>query len=544
MIELIENTLQVISKISSSKCGYLLKVSGDGFKVLTMWGGKPEEFDLVNDYLFNLKKTNELDCNSVNLDNLLKNNSLNSYFLKDLILDNEKNQAVYILLFAEDTNKYENESVNNVVSVLPILSRQVKKLLKQDDFENTQQNILINKSGEDLDGNGLLNNWEQNFNNLIETSPDLVFILDGEGKFLLVNKSGLEFLEYSANNLKGKHFTEFVDPENQTKVSNLFNEALIKKTAVTFDVSLLSKYENTILMQISCRIIEKDNKVIGMIGIGRNLGKQKNIEVELNKIKPKILEANRLIKIERTRAQQKKSLIEELNRLKQDFVSNISHEFRTPLASIIGFSETIESDPDLPPEMKKEFNNVILNEGKRLAKLINNILNLSKFEGSGIILKRDNFDIVKLLNEVEETNKDFAEQKNITLIFESPHEEVVLEADNERLYQAINALVNNAIKFTDDFGRVKIIVNDLFREVEIIISDTGLGIPEKDLSYIFQRFYRVSRPGSDIPGTGVGLVFVKQIVDLHKGLITVQSDVGSGTTFMVKLPKSSKIENN
>ncbi|NNL20814.1 MAG: PAS domain-containing sensor histidine kinase [Ignavibacteriaceae bacterium] len=544
MIELIENTLQIISKISSSKCGYLLKVSGDGFKVLTMWGGKPEEFDLVNDYLFNLKKTNELDCNSVNLDNLLKNNSLNSYFLKDLILDNEKNQAVYILLFAEDTNKYENESVNNVVSVLPILSRQVKKLLKQDDFENTQQNILINKSGEDLDGNGLLNNWEQNFNNLIETSPDLVFILDGEGKFLLVNKSGLEFLEYSANNLKGKHFTEFVDPENQTKVSNLFNEALIKKTAVTFDVSLLSKYENTILMQISCRIIEKDNKVIGMIGIGRNLGKQKNIEVELNKIKPKILEANRLIKIERTRAQQKKSLIEELNRLKQDFVSNISHEFRTPLASIIGFSETIESDPDLPPEMKKEFNNVILNEGKRLAKLINNILNLSKFEGSGIILKRDNFDIVKLLNEVEETNKDFAEQKNITLIFESPHEEVVLEADNERLYQAINALVNNAIKFTDDFGRVKIIVNDLFREVEIIISDTGLGIPEKDLSYIFQRFYRVSRPGSDIPGTGVGLVFVKQIVDLHKGLITVQSDVGSGTTFMVKLPKSSKIENN
>ncbi|MBT8393119.1 MAG: PAS domain-containing sensor histidine kinase [Ignavibacteria bacterium] len=544
MIELIENTLQIISKISSSKCGYLLKVSGDGFKVLTMWGGKPEEFDLVNDYLFNLKKTNELDCNTVNLDNLLKNNSLNSYFLKDLILDNEKNQAVYILLFAEDTNKYENESVNNVVSVLPILSRQVKKLLKQDDFENTQQNILINKSGEDLDGNGLLNNWEQNFNNLIETSPDLVFILDGEGKFLLVNKSGLEFLEYSANNLKGKHFTEFVDPENQTKVSNLFNEALIKKTAVTFDVSLLSKYENTILMQISCRIIEKDNKVIGMIGIGRNLGKQKNIEVELNKIKPKILEANRLIKIERTRAQQKKSLIEELNRLKQDFVSNISHEFRTPLASIIGFSETIESDPDLPPEMKKEFNNVILNEGKRLAKLINNILNLSKFEGSGIILKRDNFDIVKLLNEVEETNKDFAEQKNITLIFESPHEEVVLEADNERLYQAINALVNNAIKFTDDFGRVKIIVNDLFREVEIIISDTGLGIPEKDLSYIFQRFYRVSRPGSDIPGTGVGLVFVKQIVDLHKGLITVQSDVGSGTTFMVKLPKSSKIENN
>ena len=105
-------------------------------------------------------------------------------------------------------------------------------------------------------------------------------------------------------------------------------------------------------------------------------------------------------------------------------------------------------------------------------------------------------------------------------------------------------MVNNAIKFTDEHGRVKIIVNNLFREVEIIISDTGIGIPEKDLTYIFQRFYRVSRPGTNIPGTGVGLVFVKQIVDLHKGLINVQSDVGSGTTFMVKLPKTSKIEKN
>jgi two-component system phosphate regulon sensor histidine kinase PhoR len=139
---------------------------------------------------------------------------------------------------------------------------------------------------------------------------------------------------------------------------------------------------------------------------------------------------------------------------------------------------------------------------------------------------------------------DFAAQKNVVLAFDKPNEKITIEADRERLFQAVSALVNNAIKFTNEFGRVKIIVNNLFRELEIVVSDTGIGIPEKDLPYVFQRFYRVSRPGSDIPGTGVGLVFVKQIVDLHKGLITVQSDVGSGTTFMVKLPKTSKIENN
>jgi len=105
---------------------------------------------------------------------------------------------------------------------------------------------------------------------------------------------------------------------------------------------------------------------------------------------------------------------------------------------------------------------------------------------------------------------------------------------------AFDALINNAIKFTNEDGRVKVIVHNFFKDVEIIISDTGIGIPEKDLPYIFQKFYRVSRPGTEIPGTGIGLVFVKQIVDLHKGLIYIQSELGNGTSFVVKLLKSIK----
>jgi PAS domain S-box-containing protein len=545
MFELIKNTLQIISKMSSSKCGYLLLTKSDGFKVLTIFGGKPEEFDLVNDYLFNLKITNGLDCDSVRLDDLLSNNTYKSCFIKDLILDNEKNQSVYILLFGENADQFENKCIDNITSVLPILSHQLKRWLEESDSEQAPPVAFNSDHNKSPSGsNGLLKDWEKNFNCLIRTSPDLVFILDSGGKFLLVNKSGLELLEYSQENLKNRHFTDIIDPEYHKKVANLFNEALMNRTTVKFEVSLLSKYEKTIPLEISCSIIEKDDMVIGMIGTGKNVYELKKYEVELQKLKPKILEANRIIKVERTRAQQKKSLVDELNRLKQEFVSNISHEFRTPLASIIGFSETINSDPDLPPEMKKEFNNVILKEGKRLAKLINNILTLSGFEDSKISLSRDSFNVVDFLKEVKKVNEDFASQKNITLTIENPEVEIFIEADKEKFYQAIDALVNNAIKFTDEYGRVKIILNNLFREIEIIISDTGIGIPEKDLPYIFHRFYRVSRPDADIPGTGVGLVFVKQIVDLHKGLITVQSDEGSGTTFMVKLPKTSKIDNN
>jgi signal transduction histidine kinase len=193
--------------------------------------------------------------------------------------------------------------------------------------------------------------------------------------------------------------------------------------------------------------------------------------------------------------------------------------------------------------MKKEFNRLIMSEGKRLAKLINEILDVSKYEFGKIMMNKTSVDIVKLIQDVIDTNIDFAKAKNIILTFDHPSDEILIEADYDNIQQVLRALVNNAIKFTGEFGRVKIIVNNLFREVEIIVSDTGSGIPEEDLPYIFQRFYRISRPISDIPSTGVGLVFVKQIIDLHKGLITVQSDVGSGTTFLVKLPKTGKIEN-
>jgi two-component system phosphate regulon sensor histidine kinase PhoR len=277
-----------------------------------------------------------------------------------------------------------------------------------------------------------------------------------------------------------------------------------------------------------------------MLGIGNDISRMKKYEDELIKLKPKLTEAQRLISLERARLWQQGSLIEELDRLKSEFVSNISHEFRTPLASIIGFSETIVSDPDLPEEMKSEFNKVILNEGKRLAKLINDVLGISRIEGGKIILNKTNFNLVEMLIEIVERYRENALKKRITFKFEHPQNQILIEADKDKIAQSFEALISNAIKFTNEDGRVKVIVINLFKEVEIVISDTGIGIPEKDLPYIFQKFYRVSRPGTEIPGTGIGLVFVKQMIDIHKGMISVQSEIGNGTSFSVKFLKSFK----
>jgi len=460
-------------------------------------------------------------------------------FIKELINYSERNQAIYILLFFGEAKAFTNECKDRIVSILAILSHQVKEWIEQRS-ENLKLSSSVEENSEEDDR--IFEDWENRFILLMETSSDLIFIINHSGKIILINKTGRDILEYSADELKGRYFIDLIDQEDTSRVTTFFNQALLNNMPVKFKTSLCSKFEQVFPFEINCKTVTRNGEVLGLLAIGKNLSEKRKNETELQKLKPRLIETDRLLRIERARVKPQKLLIEELNRLKYDFISNISHEFRTTLASIIGFSETIESDPNLPEEMKKEFNRIIMSEGKRLAKLINDVLDASKVKDGHIVINKTTLEVLKLVQDVVNANFNFASGKNILITFDHPSEEIFIEADRENIYQAVNALINNAIKFTGEFGRVKIIVNNLFREVEIIVSDTGVGIPEEDLPYIFQRFYRISRPRSDIPSIGVGLVFVKQIIDLHKGLITVQSEVGGGTTFLVKLPKSGKIE--
>jgi signal transduction histidine kinase len=165
------------------------------------------------------------------------------------------------------------------------------------------------------------------------------------------------------------------------------------------------------------------------------------------------------------------------------------------------------------------------------------VLDISRIEAGEIEINKIEFDIVELLNEILEVNQKYFDEKNLVLTKELPSENIILKADKEKISKVINELLNNSIKFTNIKGRITVSVQSLYKEFEISITDTGIGIPEKDLPYIFQKFYKVSHPGTEIPGTGLGLVFAKQIVDLHKGFISIQSGVNKGTTVILKLPR-------
>ena len=543
MNELIENTLHIISKISRSSKGYILRLDERGHKIQNIWGGKNEDFELLNDVLFNLFITDGINTDKVAavpaVKQLLKKIHAGALLIRELINYSEKHQVIYILLFFDKKTELTSECEDRIVSILTILSHQIRNSIEQlSENSEIQTNIGID-TGEDY---GIIADWQHSFNLLLETSPDLIFVVDQSGKILLVNKTGSELLEYSPPELKGKHLTDIVDQEDSAIVNFSINQVLLKNNFVKFRAHLRTKYEQIYPFEINCKKVTKNGEVLGMISICKDLSENFKYSTELQKLKPKLIETDRLLSIERARAKPQKILIDELNRLKTEFIANISHEFRTTLASIIGFSETIESDPNLPDEMKKEFNRIIMSESKRLAKLINDVLDASRMEDGKIIINKTILDILKLVQEVVDVNYQSASGKKITLSYDHPQENVFIEVDRESIFRAISALVSNAIKFTGENGRVKIVVNNLSREVEIIISDTGIGIADGDLPHIFQKFYRISRPRGDLTDSGVGLVFVKQIIDLHKGLITVQSELGSGTTFLVKLPKTSKIE--
>lgn len=382
----------------------------------------------------------------------------------------------------------------------------------------------------------LLQKSEERFRTLFETLEDLIFILDDKGRFTSVNTNGALAFEFIPQELIGKHFLDFVNDADKPMVAKSFQSILKNNSGESFEVEFVSKYGKDIVFEVNIHATYDDNKLESIIGIGRNISIQAQDKEKMRELNNKLIEANRLISIERDRAKQKITVLEELNKMKNEFVSNISHELRTPLASIIGFSETIESDPNMPPEMKREFNQIILNEAKRLSKLINDVLDISKIEAGQMALDKTEIDVIEVLQSVIEKIEPLCEEKNISLSFNLPNDEYSMFADRARIYQVYENILMNAVKFTYRGGRITLLAQSIEKEFEVIISDTGSGIPRKDLPFIFNKFYRVSRPGEEIPGTGLGLALVKQIIDLHKGLITVQSEENQGTTVVLKLP--------
>lgn len=224
-----------------------------------------------------------------------------------------------------------------------------------------------------------------------------------------------------------------------------------------------------------------------------------------------------------------------LDNMRKEFVANVSHELKTPLTSIKGYSETMMR-ADLTSEEISEFARVINQEASRMDRLVVDLLQLSKFDYSKATLKKAIFSLSDLANVVTEKMKYSAGQKEHSLKCEiiTPTKAY---ADKDSIEQVIMNVVSNSIKYTPDGGNIVVYVGNVNNSAYIKIVDNGIGIPEKDLQRIFERFYRVDKTRSrQMGGTGLGLAIVKEIVDGNGGTIDIKSEIDKGTEIIITLP--------
>ena len=225
-----------------------------------------------------------------------------------------------------------------------------------------------------------------------------------------------------------------------------------------------------------------------------------------------------------------------LDESRQEFVSNVSHELKTPLTSMKVLADSLNAQDNVPIELYQEFMLDIADEIDRESKIINDLLSLVKMDKTSADLNVEAVDINKMIESILKRLKPIADQKDIDLIFESVRD-VTAEIDEVKLTLAISNLVENGIKYNREHGYVKVRLDADHQFFTIQVEDNGIGIPEESIEHIFERFYRVDKSHSKkIGGTGLGLAITRNAILMHRGAIKVDSEPDNGTTFSVKIP--------
>ncbi|MEL6638348.1 MAG: ATP-binding protein [Bacteroidota bacterium] len=270
--------------------------------------------------------------------------------------------------------------------------------------------------------------------------------------------------------------------------------------------------------------------VLLLIGLGYFRSKQRANE-KLNLL-------NEELRTQKQVVEQQKDKLEELDRAKSRFFTNISHEFRTPLTIIRGMADQIESKPDT---WAIKGGQMIRQNAQNLLQLVNQILDLQKLEVDSLKLNLVRGEVIQYLNYIFQSFQSYAMGKRVTLHFLSDVEQLTMDYDSEKVLRILSNLLSNAIKFTEEEGNVYLYLAQTDKaepHLQIRVQDTGIGIPEAQLPYIYDRFYQVETHSASHGGggTGIGLALTRELVELMDGNIQVSSTVGKGTTFTVDLP--------
>ena len=400
---------------------------------------------------------------------------------------------------------------------------------------------------------------EEKYRNLFEDSRDPVYISSREGKVVDVNQSFLELFGYTREEIMKLNIKDtYVDPNGRFR----FQKEIEQKGFVReFEVKLCKKDRTVIHCIISASVRRADDGgIMGYQGIVHDITERKLAEEALNKahddLERKVVERTEELRIA-------KEVAEVANHAKSDFLANMSHELRTPLNAVIGFSEVLRDQyfGNLN-EKQADYINDILESGRHLLSLINDILDLSKIEAGKVEFEPSKVNINELLKDslIMIKEKCMKHGINLSTNIAQELEGLDITVDTRKLKQIMFNLLSNAAKFTLDGGSIRLDANRVSGSelrgtsseqlatrnsqlatgdfIEISVADSGIGISPEDQEEIFEEFYQVKSSYTDkTPGTGLGLSLTKRLVEMHKGRIWLESDgEGKGSRFSFTLP--------
>ncbi len=410
--------------------------------------------------------------------------------------------VVIILLGTRITNRYTKpiESATNVAIELAkgnYRARTYEDHIDETGMLSSSINILARNLQELMK---LKESQQDRLTTLIENMGSGLILIDSRGYINLINKPYKEIFNVESAEYLYKLYYEVIEHE---EISHMVEEIFMTEQKVRKQVVLPMEIERRHFEVYGVPIIGTNNVWKGILLVFHDITELKKLE-----------------------------------QIRKDFVANVSHELKTPITSIKGFSETLLDGAMNDKAALEAFLEIILKESDRLQLLIQELLDLSKIEQQGFRLTIGKVDLIKEADEVIEILKGKAAQKDILLKLGQSGDSAVIEGDADRLKQVLINLVSNAITYTPNGGRVEITLSGQEDSVSVVVKDSGIGIEKSEITRIFERFYRVDRARSrNSGGTGLGLAIVKHIVEAHKGHIEVDSQIGKGTTFTIKLFK-------
>ncbi|MHC4644398.1 MAG: sensor histidine kinase [Planctomycetota bacterium] len=381
------------------------------------------------------------------------------------------------------------------------LQQSVKKRLdsysrRESELENQLRDLQIQVQ--------LSQRQRRNTEAIIYSIRDAVIVIDEFDKLLMANEAAGKLFNFDFKHSQHKSIHELMD-ESKTEFVDFLSKGRRKKGRATRrEIELLQHGEPRILDCIVSCVYDERQQVCGVAAVLHDITREK-----------------------------------EVSQMKNDFVSHVSHELKTPLASITAYSEMLADGEADDEKTRKEFCSIIQGQAQRLNRLIEDILNVARIESGLVKVEKKPVSLTILIEELCQMIKGYAEEKNIDIIGRKPIVFDQVYADRDMISQVIVNLLSNAIKYTPSGGSVKIEteVDQITAMARVSVTDTGVGISEDEIQHVFDKFYRVEANKGRAKGTGLGLNLVKQIVEkVHNGRVFVRSRPGAGSTFGFELP--------